>query len=66
MLVKLAIKSTYDSDMYNRAFPVGNALFFFAWGMMSLFHLPRQARVCAAQRSNESPGGTFKRQNGLR
>jgi len=33
-------KSTYDSDMYNRAFPVGNALFFFA-GEMSLFRLPR-------------------------
>ena len=34
-------KSTYDSNMYNRAFPVGNALFFFAWNMMSLFRLPR-------------------------
>ena len=33
-------KSTYDNDMYNRAFPVGNALFFFAGGMMSLFRLP--------------------------
>jgi hypothetical protein len=27
--------------MYNRAFPVGNALFFFAGDMMSLFRLPR-------------------------
>ena len=26
--------------MYNRAFPVGNALFFFAGGMMSLLRLP--------------------------
>ena len=34
-------KSTYDSDMYNRAFPVGNALFFFTGDMMSLFRLPR-------------------------
>ena len=34
-------KSTYDNDMYNRAFPVGNALFFFAGGMMNLFRLPR-------------------------
>ena len=34
-------KSTHDSDMYNRAFPVGNALFFFAWDMMSLIRLPR-------------------------
>ena len=34
-------KSTYDRDMYNRAFPVGNALFLFAGGMMSLFRLPR-------------------------
>ena len=33
-------KSTYDSDMYNRAFPVGNALFLIARGMMSLFRLP--------------------------
>ena len=33
-------KFTYDSDMYNRAFPIGNALFFFAWDMMSLFRLP--------------------------
>ena len=27
--------------MYNRAFPVGNALFLFAGGMMSLLRLPR-------------------------
>ncbi len=27
--------------------------------------LPRQVRVCAAERSNESPSGAFKRQNGL-
>ena len=33
-------KSTYDSDMYNRAFPIGNALFFFAGDMMSLLRLP--------------------------
>ena len=33
-------KSTYDSDMYNRAFPVGNALFLFTGGVMSLFRLP--------------------------
>ena len=44
-------KSTYDSDMYNRAFPVGNALFLFAGGVMSLFRLPRQARVCAATKA---------------
>ena len=41
LLVKLAIKATDNSNMYNRAFPVGNALFFFAWNMMSLFRLPR-------------------------
>ena len=41
LLVKLAIKATDDNDMYNRAFPVGNALFFFAGGMMNLFRLPR-------------------------
>ena len=34
-------KTTYDSDMYNRAFPVGNALFLFTGGMMSLLRLPR-------------------------
>ena len=34
-------KATDDNDMYNRAFPVGNALFFFAGGVMSLFRLPR-------------------------
>ena len=33
-------KTTDDNDMYNRAFPVGNALFLFAGGMMSLFRLP--------------------------
>ena len=33
-------KSTYDRDMYNRAFPVGNALFFFVGSVMSLFRLP--------------------------
>ena len=32
-------KSTYDSDMYNREFPIGNFLFFFA-GDVSLFCLP--------------------------
>ena len=33
-------KTTDDNDMYNRAFPVGNALFLIAGGMMSLFRLP--------------------------
>ena len=32
--------STYDRDMYNRAFPVGNALFLFAGSVMSLLRLP--------------------------
>ena len=27
--------------MYNRVFPVGNALFLFVGGVMSLFRLPR-------------------------
>ena len=27
--------------MYNRAFPIGNALFLFTGGVMSLFRLPR-------------------------
>ena len=34
-------KTTDDNDMYNRAFPVGNALFLFAGSVMSLFRLPR-------------------------
>ena len=34
-------KTTDNSDMYNRAFPVGNALFLFAGSVMSLFRLPR-------------------------
>ena len=33
-------KTTDDNDMYNRAFPVGNALFLFAGGVMSLLRLP--------------------------
>ena len=33
-------KTTDDSDMYNRAFLVGNALFLFAGGVMGLFCLP--------------------------
>ena len=33
-------KSTYDSDMYNREFPIGSFLFFFSC-KMSLFRLPR-------------------------
>jgi phage terminase large subunit GpA-like protein len=40
LLVKLAIKATDDNDMYNRAFPGGNALFLFVGGVMSLFGLP--------------------------
>ena len=33
--VKLAIKATDNSDMYNRAFPIGNALFLFVCGLAS-------------------------------
>ena len=33
-------KATDNSDMYNRAFLVGNALFLFTGGVMSLFRLP--------------------------
>ena len=36
--------------MYNRAFPIGNALFFFAGDMMSLLRLPR-GKLAFAQRS---------------
>ena len=55
-------KSTDDKE--DREFPSGNFLFFFA-GDVSLLRLSRQARVCEAQRSNESPSGAFKRQRGL-
>ena len=34
-------KATDNSDMYSRAFPVGNALFLFTGGVMSLLRLPR-------------------------
>jgi hypothetical protein len=51
LFVKLAIKTTDNSDMYNRAFLVGNALFFFAGSVMSLLRLPRQARVCGATKA---------------
>ena len=34
-------KATDNNDMYNRAFPIGNALFLIAGGMMSLLRLSR-------------------------
>ena len=37
---------------------------FFVFRQLFL-HLVEQVRVCAAKRSNESPSGAFKRQNGL-
>ena len=33
-------KTTDDNDMYNRASPIGNALFLFVGGVMSLLCLP--------------------------
>ena len=50
LFVKLAIKSAYDSDMYNRAFPVGNVLFFFTGGVMSLFRLPGKLAFAQQQK----------------
>ena len=41
----------------------GRGLFIFR---QLFLHLVEQVRVCAAKRSNESPSGAFKRQNGLR
>ena len=60
-------KSTYDSDMYNRAFPIGNALFFFAGDMMSLFCLPR-GKLAFAQRSGamKAPVGLLSDRTVLR
>ena len=40
----------------------GRGLFIFR---QLFLHLVEQVRVCAAKRSNESPSGAFKRQNGL-
>ena len=40
----------------------GRGLFIFC---QLFLHLVEQVRVCAAKRSNESPSGAFKRQNGL-
>ena len=40
LLVKLAIKATDNSDMYNRAFPTGGNFLFFVVCMMSLLCLP--------------------------
>ena len=45
-------KSTYDRDMYNRAFPVGNALFLFAGGVMSL------PAACAPETAGEAVAQT--------
>ena len=53
--------------MYNRAFPVGNALFFFAGGMMSLLRLPR-GKLAFAQRSGamKAPVGLLSDRTVLR
>ena len=40
----------------------GRGLFIFC---QLFLYLVEQVRVCAAKRSNESPSGAFKRQNGL-
>ena len=67
LLVKLAIKATDNSDMYNRAFPVGNALFLSAGGMMSLLRLPRD-KLAFAQRSGamKAPVGLLSDRTVLR
>ena len=53
--------------MYNRAFPVGNALFFFAGGVMSLLCLPR-GKLAFAQRSGamKAPVGLLSDRTVLR
>ena len=60
-------KATDDSDMYNRAFPVGNALFLFTGDMMSLFRLPR-GKLAFAQRSGamKAPVGLLSDRTVLR
>ena len=53
--------------MYNRAFPIGNALFFFAGGMMSLLRLPC-GKLAFAQRSGamKAPVGLLSDRTVLR
>ena len=53
--------------MYNRAFPIGNALFFFAGDMMSLLCLPR-GKLAFAQRSGamKAPVGLLSDRTVLR
>ena len=60
-------KSTHDSDMYSKAFPIGNALFLIAGGMMSLFRLPR-GKLAFAQRSGamKAPVGLLSDRTVLR
>ena len=59
-------KSTYDSDMYNREFPSGNFLFFFA-GDVSLLRLPC-GKLAFAQRSGamKAPVGLLSDRTVLR
>ncbi len=40
LIFQSAVVATKREIMYNRAFPVGNALFLFAGGVMSLLRLP--------------------------
>ena len=61
LLEKLAIKSAYDSDMYNRAFPVGNALFFF----MSAQLCRRSHAVCGGIDSGNVAGAALQRWHGV-
>jgi len=60
-------KATDDNDMYNRAFPIGNALFLIAGGVMSLFRLPR-GKLAFAQRSGamKAPVGLLSDRTVLR
>ena len=60
-------KATDDSDMYNRAFPVGNALFFFAGGHDKPA-LPAIGKLAFAQRSGaiKAPVGLLSDRTVLR
>jgi len=40
LIFQPAVATAKGKIMYNRAFPVGNALFLFSGGMMSLLRLP--------------------------
>ena len=52
-------KTTDDNDMYNRAFPVGNALFFFFCRGYDEPVLPAKANSCLRSAAMKAPVGLW-------